>query len=99
MCGRHLPFYFMLEGWKFAILTDHKPLTYAQVAASTLTLEQVEFVYIRGGGMVLPPLQPLYQGPYRVPGRAEKFFKIQIGAPQQGCICKQAETSQGVSSS
>jgi hypothetical protein len=77
--GRHLPLYFLLEGWKFAILTDHKPLTYAQVAASTLTLEQVEFVYIRGGGMV-PPLQPLYQGPYRVLGRAEKFLKIQIGA-------------------
>ncbi len=56
-----------------------RPLSYAQAAASVPpALLKAEFVYIRRGG-VLPPLAPLYSGPYRVLRSAEKFFVLDIG--------------------
>jgi hypothetical protein len=56
-----------------------RPLTYAQAAASAPNLlDAADYVYIRRGGVV-PPLQPLYLGPYRVLEKARKFFKLQIG--------------------
>jgi hypothetical protein len=32
------------------------------------------------GRGVVPPLSSLYQGPYRVLDRREKFFKLEVGA-------------------
>ncbi len=56
-----------------------RPLTYAQaVAVVPASLLQAAFVYVRRGGVV-PPLEPLYQGPYRVIRRTSKFFLLQIG--------------------
>ena len=62
------------------------PLTH-QTAYTTATadhqhLQQAEFVYVRKGGIV-PPLSPLYQGPYRILDRREKFFKLEVrGRPE-----------------
>jgi hypothetical protein len=57
-----------------------RPLTYAQAAASVPpALFAARFVYIRQGG-VIPPLSPLYQGPYRVISRNSKFFNLEVGS-------------------
>jgi hypothetical protein len=53
-------------------------ISYAEAASGLLQLQQAEFAYIRKGGVV-PPLSPLYQGPYKVLDKREKFFKIEIG--------------------
>ncbi len=55
-----------------------RPLTYAEAASGLQALQRADFVYVRKGGMV-PPLSPLYQGPYRVLDRREKFFKLEVG--------------------
>jgi hypothetical protein len=55
-----------------------RPLTYAETAFGLQSLQRAEFVYMRKGGVVLP-LSPLYQGPYKVLGRKETFFKLEIG--------------------
>jgi hypothetical protein len=55
-----------------------RPLTYAETAFGLQSLQQAEFVYVRKGEAVLP-LSPLYQGPYKVLGRKETFFKLEIG--------------------
>jgi hypothetical protein len=41
-------------------------------------LLQAEMVYIRRGG-AMKPLSPLYDGPYRVLDRKEKYFRVDIG--------------------
>ncbi len=41
-------------------------------------LLQAELVYIQRGGAV-KPLSPLYDGPYRVLERREKYFRVDIG--------------------
>ncbi len=55
-----------------------QPLTYAEAASGLQSLQRAEFVYVRKGGVV-PPLSPLYQGPYKVLDRRENFFKLEIG--------------------
>ncbi len=35
-------------------------------------------MYVRRGGVV-PPLSPLYQGPYRVLERSQKFLSLEVG--------------------
>jgi hypothetical protein len=55
-----------------------RQLSYAEAASGLQHLQQAEFVYVRKGGVV-PPLSPLYQGPYRVLDRREKFFKLEVG--------------------
>jgi len=55
-----------------------RPLTYAEAAAGLQSLQRADFVYVRKGGTV-PPLSPLYQGPYKVLDRREKFFKLEVG--------------------
>jgi hypothetical protein len=56
-----------------------RPLTYAQAAAACPpALMAAEHVYVRRGG-VIPPLSPLYVGPFRVKERAPKFFKLEVG--------------------
>ncbi len=60
-----------------------RPLTYAQaVAVSPPALLAAEHVYVRRGGVV-PPLSPLYVGPFRVKERAQKFFKLDIGGHEE----------------
>jgi transposase InsO family protein len=60
-----------------------RPLTYAQVtAACPPALMAAEYVYVRRGGVV-PPLSPLYVGPFRVKERAPKFFKLEIGGREE----------------
>jgi hypothetical protein len=41
-------------------------------------LQLAEFVYVRRGG-VIPPLSPLYMGPYKVLSRSEKVFSLSMG--------------------
>jgi transposase InsO family protein len=41
-------------------------------------LQQAEMVFVRNDAK-LPPLSPLYSGPYRVLERSLRFFKLQIG--------------------
>ena len=53
-------------------------ISYAEAAAGLQHLLQAEYVYIRKGGVV-PPLSPLYQGPYKVLQRTGKYFKIELG--------------------
>jgi transposase InsO family protein len=56
-----------------------RQLSYAQAAASVpQSLMTARFVYVRRGGVV-PPLAPLYQGPYAVLQSGPKFFRIMIG--------------------
>jgi hypothetical protein len=55
-----------------------RPLTYAEAAAGLQSLQRADFVYVRKGGTV-PPLSPLYQGPYKVLERRDKFFKLEVG--------------------
>ena len=56
-----------------------RPLSYAEAAAAVpAKLLEAAFVYIRRGGVV-PPLSPLYHGPYRVLEAGEKFFTIEVG--------------------
>jgi hypothetical protein len=59
-----------------------RPLTYAEAASSFQSLQRAEFVYV-WKGRVVPSLSPLNQGPYKVLGRKEKFFKLEIrGQPK-----------------
>jgi hypothetical protein len=56
-----------------------RPLSYAQAARKPLVaLWNAAYVYVRRGGHV-PPLAPLYVGPYKVLSREEKYFTLQIG--------------------
>ena len=55
-----------------------RPLTYAEAASGLQRLQQAQFVYVRKGGVV-PPLSPLYQGPYQVLSKSPKFFSLNIG--------------------
>jgi hypothetical protein len=42
------------------------------------TMQRASFVYVRRGGNV-PPLSPLYSGPYKVKERNTKFFVLEVG--------------------
>jgi hypothetical protein len=53
-------------------------ISHAETASGLLQLQQADFVYVRKGGVV-PPLSPLYQGPYKVLDKKEKFFKTEVG--------------------
>lgn len=55
-----------------------RPLSYAEAASGLQRLQEADFVYVRRGG-VLPPLSPLYQGPYQVLRKSGKFFSLNIG--------------------
>jgi cleavage and polyadenylation specificity factor subunit 1 len=56
--------------------TPTRQISYAEAASGLQHLQQAEFVYV-------PPLSPLYQGPYRVLDRREKFFKLEVrGRPE-----------------
>ncbi len=56
-----------------------RPLSYAEAAAKPpAALLQASHVYVRRGG-ALPPLAPLYVGPYEVLERADKYFRLAVG--------------------
>jgi hypothetical protein len=42
------------------------------------SLQKADLVYIRRGE-VLKPLDPLYEGPYRVIDKSQKYFRLEIG--------------------
>ena len=68
-----------LEAMKKAVPPPTRPLSYAAVtAAPSAALSGASHVYVRRGG-VIPPLAPLYVGPYAVVQRWPKFFLLQIG--------------------
>jgi hypothetical protein len=55
-----------------------RPLSYAEVAAKPpAALLQASHVYVRRSG-ALPPLAPLYVGPYEVLERADKYFQLAV---------------------
>ncbi len=57
--------------------------TYAEVAAKPpAALLQASHVYVRGGG-TLPPLAPLYVGPYEVLERTDKYFRLAVGGREE----------------
>ncbi len=45
-------------------------------------LLQASHVYVRRGG-ALPPLAPLYVGPYEVLERADKHFRLAVGGREE----------------
>jgi hypothetical protein len=56
-----------------------RPLSYAQVTRSVpQQLREAVFVYIHRGGVV-PPLSPMYQGPFKVLEAGDKTFRVLIG--------------------
>ncbi len=84
-----------------------QPRSYAAVAASSPSipshLKEDSFVYVRRGGNV-PPLVPVYSGPYRVQHAGPKVFvlgEVDSGLPQTslgttaggtGCPSQKGET-------
>ena len=63
-----------------------QPRSYAAVAASNISiskqLQEALYVYVRRGGTI-PPLAPVYSGPYRVLHAGPKVFILEVGASQQ----------------
>jgi hypothetical protein len=60
-----------------------RPLSYAEVAAKPpAALLQASHVYVRRGG-TLPPLAPLYVGPYEVLERSDKYFRLAVGGREE----------------
>jgi len=56
-----------------------RPATYAAAAAApSAALMAAQFVYVRRGGTI-PPLEPLYLGPYQVLDNGPKVFRIAVG--------------------
>jgi len=45
-------------------------------------LLQASHVYVRRGG-TLPPLAPLYVGPYEVLERTDKYFRLAVGGREE----------------
>jgi hypothetical protein len=60
-----------------------RPISYAKVAAKlAVALLQASHMYVWYGGTI-PPLVPLYIGPYEVLERAGKFFRIAVGGCEE----------------
>ncbi len=60
-----------------------RSLSYAQMAAKpAAALLSAAFVYVRKGGTI-PPLSPLYSGPYRVLASGPKVFRLQVGKREE----------------
>jgi hypothetical protein len=64
-------------------LPPSRPLSYSQMAAKpAAALLSAAFVYVRKGGTI-PPLSPLYSGPYRVLASGPKIFRLQVGEREE----------------
>ncbi len=60
-----------------------RPLSYPQMAAKpAAALLSAAFMYVRKGGAV-PPLSPLYSGPYKVLASGPKVFRLQVGGREE----------------
>ena len=63
-----------------------QPRSYAAVAASNITtskqLQEAHYVYVRRGGTI-PPLAPVYSGPYCVLHTGPKVFTLEVGAKSE----------------
>ena len=60
-----------------------RPLSYAEAAAKPpAALLQASHVYVRRGG-TLPPLAPLYVGPYEVLEKADTHFRLAVGGREE----------------
>ncbi len=60
-----------------------RPLSYAEAAAKPpAVLLQASHIYVRCGG-ALPPLAPLYVGPYEVLERADKYLRLAVGGREE----------------
>ncbi len=60
-----------------------RPLSYAEAGAKPpAALLQASHVYVRHGG-ALPPLAPLYVGPYEVLERADKYVRLAVGGREE----------------
>jgi transposase InsO family protein len=64
-----------MSGFKLPGVRRPPPVTSSGLPPDLL---QAELVYIQRGGAV-KPLSPLYDGPYRVLERREKYFQVDIG--------------------
>jgi hypothetical protein len=72
-----------------------RPLSYAQMAAKLpAALLSAAFVYIRKGGTV-PPLSPLYSGPYKVLASGPKVFRLQVGEREETVSIDRLKPHQG----
>ena len=63
-----------------------QPRSYAAVAASNTTnskhLQEAHYVYVRRSGTI-PPLAPVYSGPYRMLHAGPKVFSLEVGATRE----------------
>jgi hypothetical protein len=59
---------------------------------------EASHVYIRRGGAI-PPLAPLYTGPYKVLAMAGQFFQVGDWLPLGDCVSGPLEVSSGARSS
>ena len=66
-----------------------QPRSYAAVAASNITtskqLQEARYVYVKRGGTI-PPLAPIYSGPYRVLHAGPKVFILEVGATRESVL-------------
>lgn len=62
----------------FSTTPHHNHPTTIHTQKIPISLQQAEFVFIRQDGHV-PPLSPLYRGPFKVLEKKSKYFKIKIG--------------------
>jgi len=76
--GEPPPADFIAKLWQSGPPPPSRPLSYAQTAA----LLSAAIVYIRKGGTV-PPLSPLYSGPYRVLAFGRKVFWLLVGEQEE----------------
>jgi transposase InsO family protein len=78
-----LPADFITRLRQFGPPPPSRPFSYGQMAAKPLAaLLSAAFVNIRKGGMV-PPLSPLYSGPYKVLASGPKVFRLQVGEREE----------------
>ncbi len=52
------------------------------------------FVYVRKGGAV-PPLSPLYSGPYKVLSSGPKVFRLQVGEWEESVSIDRLKSHRG----
>jgi transposase InsO family protein len=72
-----------LEKLREADMPATRPPTYAEMAARPpQALFEASHVYVRRGGTI-PPLSPLYVGPYKVLARQAKHFRLELGGRQE----------------
>ncbi len=70
-----------------------KSASYAEAVASVPDkLLKGEYVYVRRGGVV-PPLAPLYHGPYKVLEAGKKFFTISLRGREDTISVDRLKTS------